>query len=134
MCNIILIPDISTLFTTTLIGCEAYCVCMNWRAWPVGTILMRVSPILERYSLKLYGHLLNMDTSLLKTVLLCPCGKRALTFSLNSTDPLNTDTTYIQTLSMAPSVSLLMEFDCICQTKYCLQATPGKRFCLRLPP
>ena len=78
MCNIILMSD--NLFTATLIGCEAYCVCMNWRAWPVGKILMKVSPILRRYSLKLYGHPLNMDTSLLKTVFFVPAEREPLDF------------------------------------------------------
>ena len=44
-----------------------------------------------------YGHSLNTDTSLLQacSVLLCPWGKKALTFSLNSTcsirTPINED-------------------------------------------
>ena len=49
-----------------------------------------------------YGHLLNTDTSFLRTVFLVPWEKKALKFSLNST----------RTLSMAPSVSVLKEFDC----------------------
>ena len=47
----------------------------------------------------LYGHLIITDS------LLCPWGKKALTFSLNSTR-------LIRTLSMAPSVSVLTGFDC----------------------
>ena len=49
----------------------------------------------------LYGHPLNTDTPLLSQAsLVCPWGKKALTFSLNSIR-------LIRTLSMAPSVSAL---------------------------
>ena len=47
----------------------------------------------------LYRHLIITDS------LLCPWGKKALTFSQNSTR-------LIWTLSMAPSVSVLTGFDC----------------------
>ena len=76
--------------------------------------------------------------------LLCPWGKKTLTFSLNSTrlirtphyygqfavslgkgspyifskfNPLNTDNPLIRALSMTPSVSVLTEFDCIYKTE-----------------
>ena len=36
---------------------------MNWRAWPVGAILMKASPILERYSQSF------MDTRLIRLII-----------------------------------------------------------------
>ena len=52
----------------------------------------------------LHGHPVITDS------LLCSRGKKAFTFSLNST-------LLIRTLSMAPSVSVLTEFDCILQVR-----------------
>ena len=53
----------------------------------------------------LYRHLIITDS------LLCPWGKKAPTFSLNSTR-------LTRTLSMSPSVSVLTRFDCIIHFKY----------------
>ena len=53
----------------------------------------------------LYGHPLNTDTSLLRTVFFVRWGKKALTFSLHSTRLLRTH-------SIAPSVSVLTNFYC----------------------
>ena len=52
----------------------------------------------------LYRHLIITDS------LLCPWGKKAPTFSLNSTR-------LTRTLSMSPSVSVLTRFDCIIHFK-----------------
>ena len=54
----------------------------------------------------LYRHIIITDS------LLCPWGKKALTFSLNSTR-------LTRTLSMSPSVSVLTRFDCIIHFKLC---------------
>ena len=52
------------------------------------------------------------DTSLLDTVCFVPGEKSPYVFSINF-NPLNSDIPLIRTLSKAPSVSLLMGFDCI---------------------
>ena len=52
------------------------------------------------------GHLISKDN------LLRPWGKKALTLPLNSTRLIRTPRPLIRILSMAPSVSVLTEFDC----------------------
>ena len=69
----------------------------------------------------LYGHPLNMDTSLLRTVCFLPGEKKALTFSLNLTrllygHPVNTDT-FLQ----LPQCPYLKRFDCISTKRLCLR-------------
>ena len=62
---------------------------------------------LEEYSQALlYRHPLDVDTSFLQTVCFASGERKPLHFSLNST-------CLIQTLSMAPSVSVLTVLDCI---------------------
>ena len=67
----------------------------------------------------LYGHPLNMHTSLLWTVCFVPWGKKGLTFSLTSTH-------LIRTLSMVPSLYVRINGVLL----YCvLHIVPGRGLC-----
>ena len=68
----------------------------------------------NKYSqILLYGHPLNMDTSLLQTVCFVSGPKKSLTFWFFSKfNPLTTGIPLIWTLSMAISLSLLIGFEC----------------------
>ena len=47
------------------------------------------------------------------------CLRKESSYILSKVNPLNSDTPFIRTLSMVPSVSVLTEFDCVLCTSHC---------------